>query len=135
MHKAYLSLGSNIGDRQRAVTRAIELLNARAGQVLKVSSLHETEPWGFHSDNRFLNAAVSMLTTLTPKRLLAVTQGIEREMGRTEKSVEGRYADRVIDIDILLYDEETIDTPELKIPHPLMWKRSFVIEPLKEILS
>lgn len=136
MHKAYLSLGSNIGDRQQAIMRAVELLDAGAGQVLKVSSLYETEPWGFHSDNLFLNAAVAILTTLTPKQLLSITQSIEREMGRTEKTTSGgHYADRIIDIDILLYDEEKIDTPELKIPHPLMWERQFVVEPLKEILQ
>lgn len=134
VHKAYLSLGSNIGDRQKAIRRAIELLDARAGRVIKVSSLYETRPWGFRSDNLFINAVVCVLTTLTPVQLLAATQDIEREIGRTRKSTADGYTDRVIDIDILLYDEEKIDTPELKIPHPLMWQRQFVTDPLNEIL-
>lgn len=135
MHKVYLSLGSNLGDRKHEVMRAVELIGERVGSVERVSSLYETEPWGFASDNMFVNAAVCVSTQLTPRALLEATQAIEREMGRTAKSVNGQYHDRTIDIDILLYDDIKVDEPDLKIPHPLMYERDFVMKPLKEILA
>ena len=97
------------------------------------SALYVTEPWGFASEHLFTNAAVLCLTPLSPHDLLAATQRIEREMGRKKKSVGGVYHDRIIDIDILLYDDCRVDDPDLKIPHPLMWKRDFVMQPLSEI--
>lgn len=135
MHKVYLSLGSNLGDRKYEIKRAVELIGERIGAVERVSSLYETEPWGFSSDNMFVNAAVCVSTQLTPRALLEVTQAIERDMGRTAKSVNGQYHDRTIDIDILLYDNIKVDEPDLKIPHPLMNERDFVMKPLKEILA
>ena len=93
----------------------------------------ETEPWGFQSENTFLNTAVAYETTLTPTELLAATQQVERTLGRTTKSIGGIYSDRPIDIDILLYGNETIATGELTIPHPLMHKRLFVLQPLAAI--
>ena len=132
-HEVYLSLGSNLGDREANLHEAINLLQQRAGEVLRTSSFLETEPWGFQSPNRFLNAAVCLLTDLTPHQLLAVTQQIERDLGRTAKTRSRAYADRPIDIDILLYDDIQISTPELTIPHPLMHKRDFVMIPLKEV--
>ena len=101
--------------------------------MVRQSALYETEPWGFESENAFINAAVCVETTLAPHDLLAATQAIEREMGRKRKSKDGVYHDRVIDIDILLYDDLYIDTPDLRIPHPLMYERDFVMVPLREI--
>ncbi len=135
MHKVYLSLGSNLGDRKYEIKRAVELIGERIGTVERVSSLYETEPWGFSSDNMFVNAAVCVSTQLTPRALLEATQAIERDMGRTAKSVNGQYHDRTIDIDILFYDNIKVDEPDLKIPHPLMNERDFVMKPLKEILA
>ena len=131
--KAFLGIGTNLGDRKTNLTHAVELINEQAGRVLACSSFVETEPWGFESENAFLNAVVEIDTLHSPHELLRVTQEIERAMGRTRKSINGNYSDRIIDIDILLYEEVIIDDADLIIPHPLMWKRSFVYEPLWEI--
>ena len=135
MHTVYLSLGTNLGDRRRNISAAVRLLGERVGRVVRVSSLHDTEPWGFTSANMFVNAAVCVETSLSPRTLLEATQAIEREMGRTVKSTDGQYHDRLIDIDILLYDDLHVDEPDLKIPHPLMSEREFVMRPLGEILD
>lgn len=135
LHHVYFSIGSNIGNRKRLVREAIALLNERVGEVERQSSLLETEPWGFTSPNKFINACVCCLTTQTPRQLLAITQNIEREMGRTMKTTDGQYHDRVIDIDILLYDDLSVDEPDLVIPHPRMREREFVMVPLREILD
>ena len=111
---------------------AAALLAERVGDVLALSGFYETEPWGFQSDNTFLNAALQLETSLSPLELLKATQQIEVEMGRTQKS-NGTYHDRIIDIDILLYDDLILQTPELTLPHPLMQDRRFVMEPLLEI--
>lgn len=131
--EVFLSLGSNLGDRSKNLESAISLIGSRAGDVTAVSSFIETKPVGFKSENRFVNCAVRIVTALDPFELLRITQQIERELGRTTKSVGGVYSDRTIDIDILLYGNAVIDTPELKIPHPQMRKRDFVMRPLKEI--
>ena len=133
MHQVYLSLGSNLGDRKDNLAQAIRLIGERVGEVLRKSSFLETQPWGFESDNLFVNACVLCETTLTPRQVLRATQKIERELGRTHKSVNGHYADRLIDIDILLYDDLRVDEPDLQIPHPLMLERDFVMIPLGEI--
>lgn len=135
LHHVYFSIGSNIGNRKQLVREAIALLNERVGEVERQSSLMETAPWGFDTPNRFINACVCCLTTQTPRQLLAVTQRIELEMGRTQKTVDGKYHDRVIDIDILLYDEVCVNEPDLVIPHPHMWEREFVMMPLREIFD
>ena len=132
-HSVYLGLGSNLGDKEENIRKAIELIGLRVGLVARQSSLISTEPWGFESDNQFVNAAVLCLTELSPREVLRATQKIEREMGRSNKSVGGNYSDRIIDIDILLYDELRVDEPDLQIPHPLMLKRDFVMIPLREI--
>ncbi|MDY4644860.1 2-amino-4-hydroxy-6-hydroxymethyldihydropteridine diphosphokinase [Prevotella sp.] len=134
MHVVYLSLGSNLGDRHATMRRAIDMLNAEAGTVDRQSSLLETEPWGFESANKFLNMCVRLLTTLTPEQLLLKTQDIEKRLGRTVKSVDGKYHDRPIDIDMLMYDDVNISTPTLTLPHPHMHERDFVMIPLREIL-
>ena len=133
-HRVFLGLGSNLGNRQANIERAIELISERVGEVIRRSSLIETEPWGFESENIFLNGVILCETTLTPRQVLRKTQKIERDMGRKKKTVNSQlYSDRPIDIDILLYDDLTVDEPDLKIPHPLMQERDFVMIPLKEI--
>ena len=132
---AYLSLGTNLGDKRKNIAEAIKNIGELVGDVVRQSALYETVPWGFRSDNRFVNAAVCVDTQLSPRRLLEVTQRIEREMGRTLKSDGGEYHDRIIDIDILLYGDLHIDEPDLKIPHPLMHERDFVMTPLNEIME
>ncbi|OUO55497.1 2-amino-4-hydroxy-6-hydroxymethyldihydropteridine diphosphokinase [Parabacteroides sp. An277] len=131
--KAYLGLGSNLGNRRRNLITAAALLAERAGDVLALSSFYETEPWGFVSENRFLNAALALETSLSPFDLLRLTQTIEREMGRAAKSAQGIYHDRLIDIDLLLYGDEVVRSAELEIPHPHLHERRFVLEPLREI--
>ena len=121
IHQVYLGLGSNQGDRAAKIARAIELIGERVGQVVRQSSVIETKPWGFTSGNLFLNCAICCETTLLPRQVLQVTQQIERELGRHYKG-KG-YRDRPIDIDILLYDKLSVDTPDLQIPHPLMYSR------------
>ena len=134
-HIAYLSLGSNLGDRHATMQSAILLLGKQAGTVDRVSSAIETEPWGFKSANKFLNMCVRIITTLSPEQLLATTTDIEQQLGRTTKSVNGQYHDRPIDIDILTYDDLHINTPSLTLPHPHMHERDFVMIPLREILD
>ncbi|RHR37705.1 2-amino-4-hydroxy-6-hydroxymethyldihydropteridine diphosphokinase [Parabacteroides sp. AF18-52] len=129
---AYLALGTNIGNKRRNMITAAALLAERVGDVLALSGFYETEPWGFQSENTFLNAALQLETSLSPLELLKATQQIEVQMGRTQKS-NGTYHDRIIDIDILLYDDLILQTPELTLPHPLMQDRRFVMEPLLEI--
>ncbi len=133
MTKVYLGLGSNLGNREAHLRKAILLIGERVGQVMRQSSFIDTDPWGFQSSNRFMNAVVMIETEHTAREVLEITQQIERDMGRQKKSVDGRYADRVIDIDILLYGNEQVDEPDLKIPHPRMLERPFVMIPLGEI--
>ena len=141
MHHVTLSLGSNLGSRRENLQRAILALQERVGSVVGCSAFLTTEPWGFESEHPFLNAAVRLATALTPRQLLLVTQEIERELGRTAKSSDGIYHDRVIDIDILTYDDVELDeaflhegrTLTLHIPHPLMKERDFVMVPLRQI--
>lgn len=134
-HTVFLGLGANIGDRHKSLERAIRLIDRNIGRVTRRSSFIETDPWGFESENVFLNAAICVVTELSPMQLLEATQSIEDEMGRSSRSTGGQYHDRKIDIDILLYDDITVDTPTLKIPHPLMYERDFVMIPLREILE
>ena len=139
-HIVYLSLGTNLGDKEHNLLSAISEIERRIGPIRAQSAFLATEPWGFESENTFLNAAIRVETELEPLALLKVTQQIERDMGRTQKSTVNcqlstvNYHDRIIDIDILLYDDLHINTPELTIPHPLMNERDFVLIPLKEIL-
>ena len=133
-HKVYFSLGSNLGDKEGNIREAISRIGELIGEVDRQSTLLATEPWGFKSDNTFVNAAIRCTTSLSPFEILNITQNIERAMGRTLKSVDGQYHDRIIDIDILIYDDLHITTPQLTLPHPLMKERDFVMIPLKEIL-
>ena len=131
----YLGLGTNAGNREENLTRAIEELSLALGNCILKSSFIETEPWGYNSENRFLNCAVSFETDKSPIELLDATEEIERKLGRTTKSCNGIYHDRIIDIDILLYGDEIIDNERLVIPHPLMHRRDFVLTPLCEIAA
>jgi len=149
-----LSLGSNLGDREQQLKQAIRFIDERIGEVVRQSSFIETEPWGFQSDHRFLNAAICCLTDKTPREVLQLTQQIERDLGKTKAHATRRapqpsalspqpssispqpsYFNRPIDIDILLYDDWKVSEPDLKIPHPLMHQRDFVMIPLKEIMT
>ena len=163
-----MSLGSNLGDREQQLKQAIRFIDERIGEVVRQSSFIETEPWGFQSDHRFLNAAICCLTDKTPREVLQLTQQIERDLGKTKAHATRRapqpsalspqpsslthhpsslspqpsslspqpsYYDRPIDIDILLYDDWKVSEPDLKIPHPLMHQRDFVMIPLKEIMT
>ena len=136
-HHLFLGLGSNLGDKEQNLQTAIRLIDERVGQVVRQSSFLETEPWGFESENTFLNAVILCETDRSPREVLRLTQKIERDMGRKKnvnrQSVTRKYKDRPIDIDILLYDDLTLDEPDLKIPHPLMYQREFVMKPLQEI--
>ena len=133
-----MGLGSNLGNKGENIHKAITLIGERVGLVVRQSSLISSEPWGFQSPNSFLNAVVCCETELTPRQVLQTTQQIERELGKRKIHATKRkgiinYQDRPIDIDILLYDDLIVDEPDLKIPHPLMQQRDFVMIPLNEI--
>ena len=125
---AYLGLGSNLGDRQANLDRALALLSERL-RLEKISSIYDSEPVGDVEQPRFLNLVCQATTLLPPEGLLALAKGIEAKMGRHGKSGEPRN----IDIDILLYGDQVIETPDLVIPHPSMTQRAFVLVPLAEI--
>ncbi|WP_415273452.1 2-amino-4-hydroxy-6-hydroxymethyldihydropteridine diphosphokinase [Bacillus siamensis] len=128
---AYIGLGSNMGDREHYLRRAVAMLSRHDGvTVSKVSSIYETDPVGYEDQDQFLNMAVEVKTSLTPFELLDVTQSIEAELGRTR---EIRWGPRTADLDILLYNRENIETERLIVPHPRMYERLFVLAPLKEI--
>lgn len=133
MDRLYVGLGSNLGDRRQNILRAAAMIESQIGRRVSLSGFFETAPWGFASANSFLNAAMSVDTPLAPLQVLDLTQHIERSLGRTHKSAAGGYADRTIDIDILLYGGLTMATDRLTIPHPLMHRRLFVLEPLAQI--
>lgn len=130
----YLSLGGNQGDRAAFLWEAIRLITARVGRLHSLSSLYETEPWGFESAQRFFNAVAVVRTPLSPTEVLARTQLIEKELGRAKKTESGgSYQDRPIDIDLLAHGDCVMSTPELTLPHPLMTQRGFVLRPLVEV--
>lgn len=140
--KIYLGLGTNLGDKEQNLLTAVRLINERIGKVVSLSAFLATEPWGFASDNSFLNAAccVQVEATRSVFDVLDTTQQIEREMGRTHKSAGRQYSDRIIDIDLLMAFAPdgasiTIDIPRLQLPHPLIGQRDFVKIPLAEILE
>ena len=131
--RVYFSLGTNLGDKEENLRVAVRKIEERIGRVISLSAFYVTAPWGFSSENTFLNAALCVETSFVPLSVLHLAQEIEREMGRIHKSVNRMYSDRLIDIDLLLYGDLVLDTPELKLPHPLMQERRFVMEPLVEI--
>lgn len=131
MATVFLSTGSNLGDREAALTQARTALNNLAGEVIRCSSIYETEPWGFNAETNFLNQILVLRTSLTPDILNETIHGIEKEMGRTRNSPT--YESRIIDIDILLYGRQIITRQDLMIPHPRLHQRKFVLVPLAEI--
>ena len=131
MVTTYLGIGSNLGQREGYIHRAIELLQTSPGiDVKRVSSLYETDPVGGPPQGKFLNGTLEIQTSLSPRDLLQRLKEIEKLTGRLARE---RYGPREIDLDILLYGDHQIQEPDLVIPHPEMWKRSFVLTPLKEI--
>ena len=133
MNKVFLGIGTNLGNRENNLKEAVAMIEEHVGKVLNSSSVYETEPWGFQSDDGFLNMVVNVETRLAPSGLLGRILEIESLLGRVRG--ETRYASRIIDIDILLYEDRIIDEESLKIPHPLLQERRFVLVPLCEIAS
>lgn len=133
----YFGIGSNLGEREANLLRATELLHQRVGECLACSSIYRSAPHGFVSDNEFANMVTVHQTSYSPEEVLLVTQQIEREMGRTEKSVNGIYHDRVIDIDLLQATHHSSpivhNSTTLTLPHPRMQERDFVLIPLREV--
>ena len=133
MPTAYIALGSNLDNPRHQLLEAIRRMRLRGLRVYSIAPFVETRPVGFASEHLFLNSVVAVHMTATPEELLAQLQEIECEMGRLHKSHDGIYSDRVIDLDILLYDQRVVTTPELTIPHPRMCERAFVLQPLSYI--
>ena len=132
--KIVLGFGSNLGDREGLILSAYRLLEEELGELIKKSSFIETSPWGFESENSFINSVAVFETKKTPLEALEICNKIEKELGRQRNSLHKGYQNRTIDIDILFYEDIILDTPTLKIPHPLIEERDFVLIPLKEIL-
>lgn len=130
--EVYLGLGTNLGNRETNLKRAIEKIGEEACNIVESSSIYESEPWGFEADKEFLNMALKVETELSPVDLLTRLLLIETELGR--KRVENQYTSRIIDIDILLYEDEVVKDDLLKIPHPRMQERKFVLIPLCELI-
>ena len=131
--RAYVGLGSNLGDREGTIRRAVELLGEQPGiEIVAVSTLRDTDPVGYEDQPRFLNGAVALEVDLSARALLDELLEIERELGR-DRSRETRWGPRTIDLDLLLYGEETVDEPGLTVPHPRLAERQFVLEPLSEL--
>ena len=127
-----MGLGSNLGDREATLRQALELLAREPGvELRRVSTVRETEPVGFVDQPRFLNAAAALETTLDPRELLGLLLQVEAELGRTRDGPAG--GPRTLDLDLLLYGEEQIDEPGLRVPHPRLLERAFVLEPLEEL--
>lgn len=139
MKKVVLSLGSNLLKRDFFLLKATELINCKVGKIIEKSSITETESWGFDS-SPFLNQVLIVETNHTPEEVLEITQGIERELGRAEKSGHDEqgnpiYHDRTIDIDILLFEDEIRNSSALTIPHPLLTQRLFILKLLIELFE
>ena len=130
MHKVFIAIGSNLGDRMKNIETALEKMEAYGLRIIKKSSIIETEPYGFKEQDKFLNGVILIETDLGPFELLNLLLNIEREMGRERKI---RWGPRNIDLDIIFYDDLIIDTENLKIPHPDAHNRTFVMGPISEI--
>lgn len=133
MKRAYVGIGSNLGGRRQPIADAVELLSVEAGiKIVAVSSLRETDPVGYENQPRFLNGAALVETALSPRELLARLLAIERRLGRV-RGQGPRFGPRTIDLDLLLYGDETVDEPGLTVPHPRLAERRFALEPLAEL--
>ncbi len=133
MKDVYLSLGTNLGEREINLSRAEALISQKIGRIILSSSNYQTKPVDFVSQNDFINKVILVQTSLSPLNILEETKKIECLLGRQKKSRNGLYSDRTIDIDILYIDNEIIDFPDIQIPHPRLHERMFVLEPLNEI--
>lgn len=131
MKIVFLGIGTNLGDREGNLKEAMMQIEKNVGTILKSSSVYETEPWGFLSDNKFLNSVLKVESNLTPSGLLGAILMIEVLLGRVRS--ENQYSSRVIDIDVLLYGDQIIDEASFKVPHPRLHERKFVLIPLCEI--
>lgn len=133
----YLSLGANLGERELNIRRALEMIEQQVGRILRSSTLFYSDAWGFQSKNQFCNVCCAVQSRLLPMEVLSRTQSIERSLGRTHKTRNANYSDRIIDIDLIqVFDNDQeiiISTPELTLPHPLWQQRDFVRIPLVEI--
>lgn len=132
MGRIYLGLGSNLGDKEANILQAIKQIEEQIGPIVARSVLFISEPWGFESGNNFLNACAALDTTFSPTACLRCLKRIEKALGRPER-VSGAYKDRVIDLDILFYDDLILEDSNLTLPHPFLHLRNFVLEPLAEI--
>ena len=132
MNRVYLSLGTNLGNKYNNLLQAIDYIAERIGRISAVSSIYETKPEGFESENDFLNSVVCVETLLSPEETLFETQAIEKALGRTQKT-DHSYHDRIIDIDLIVYEDLVLQSENLQLPHPLFHKRRFVLEPFNEI--
>lgn len=131
--KAIIGIGTNIGDRYTNIKNAVSALELVPGvSVIRESSVYETEPWGYTDQNGFYNNVIEVETEKSPQALLGICLGIEAGMGRIR---EFKYGPRVIDLDLLFYEDCVFDTEELKLPHPLIGERDFVLVPLAELFS
>lgn len=133
LNSVFLSLGSDLGEKELNLKKAISLIEIKIGHIINTSSVFESEPWGFESKTSFYNIALELSTKLSPKEVLEKTQQIEQEIGRIEKSNRRGYESRLIDIDIIFFNDVIMIESELTIPHPLYHKRNFVLYPLEEI--
>lgn len=131
-NRVVLAFGSNLGDKEQNIRRAIDLIALNCGRVVQVSSFYQNEAVGFESSHSFVNGCLLLLTNLTPKQLLLNLKEIEAQLGRVKVKID-QYEDRSIDLDIILYENLCIHTPELQIPHPRFQERSFVLEPMREL--
>lgn len=129
-----LGFGSNLGDREEFILSAYRLLEEELGELIDKSSFLETPAWGFESENLFINSVAVFETKKTPFEVFETCNKVEKKLGRERLYTYKGYQNRTIDIDILFYDDMILDTPNLKIPHPLIQERDFVLTPLKEIL-
>lgn len=128
----YIGLGTNLGNKAENIKKAIVSLSNKLGQFTALSSIYQSEPWGFESDDQFFNLVIEFKTDFKPLKVLSITQEIEKELGRLPKKGDS-YESRIIDIDILLFEDQILQTKELTIPHQNIAIRRFVLEPLLEI--
>jgi 2-amino-4-hydroxy-6-hydroxymethyldihydropteridine diphosphokinase len=135
MNKVYLSLGSNLGNKDENLVRAMVLLKEKLGEIVLQSSYYYSKAFEFESESDFVNNVVLIFTNYNAFEILNITQEMEKEIGRKQKSKNKNYQDRIIDIDILYYNDEIIDEKKLIIPHPEIKNRLFVLNPLNEIAS
>lgn len=131
MSKLYILLGGNLGDKRKIFSETILFLKEKVGKITKQSSVYQTEPWGFDSDDFFWNQVIEIVTELSPEEVLHITQEIEIQLGRVRKT--DRYDSRLIDIDILFYEDRIIESEKLIVPHPRLQERKFALIPLSEI--